>query len=198
MNPHYTDTTLIQLLKSNLETEENKALQYIYHKYYQSIETWLIKKGLPPRIEVKDLFQAGLIDLFYIIKKDNFTLSNETQIKTLLFSICRNRWRNEWRSQNNRIKHEQQILIENSEEMPLEMEWINEEKSNLVAHLIAKTGSYCQRVILNFYYRKMKHEEIAEEMSFKSAQQSRNALSGCKKKLRQTILATPNWKELLL
>ncbi len=193
----YTDEDIIQMLQSGDQRKEDKAFTFLYQNHFDSIQKWLGKKGFPTTVEANDIFQPALIDLFHIIKADGFELKATATLKSILYTICNNRWKNEWRGHHKQTK----LKIESPEEKTVSQSIltniIDNEKKIVVAQLVSRMGSRCQKLLKLFFYKKMQHEDIANEMEFKTAQQSRNAVSNCKKKLMILITDNPEWKQLL-
>ncbi len=193
----FSDTKIIDMLRSGKEVVENKALSHLYRQYFTGIRQWLNQKGLPVTVEATDIFQPAMMDLFFMVKSKNFQLSRQASLKSLLFTICQNRWKNEWRSHKRQRQLKEQLPEAESTRESMFEAIANEERKEWIADLVGRMGSRCQKLLYSYYYKRIKHEEIAEAMGFKTAQQSRNALSLCKKKLTKLIVEQPQWKNFL-
>lgn len=193
----YTDEDIIQMLQSGEQRQEDKAFTFLYRTHFDNIQKWLGNKGFPTTVEASDIFQPALMDLFYMTKADGFELKATASLKSILYTICNNRWKNEWRGHHRQVKLKVESPEEKITSQSVLVDIVNNEKKIIVAQLLSRMGSRCQKLLQLFFYKKMQHEDIADEMKFKTAQQSRNAVSNCKKKLLVLITEKPEWKQLL-
>lgn len=193
----YTDLDVINMIKSGDAIKEERALTFIYKSYYQDIDRWLLKKKMPDLVETKDIFQYGIIALYNKIKSPEFKLTNNASLKTLLYAICGNRWKNEWRTMTRKQKLEAKVELEEVEEHTALQDIIATERTELLCQLVNELGERCKKLLYYIYHDKLKHDKIIEKMGFKNTQLSRNALFKCRKKLASKIIGHPLREKLL-
>ena len=83
--------------------------------------------------------------------------------------------------------YESFILIEPSVFKSIE---VNEEKEAMLK-LLSHLGEDCQKVLLYFYYERIKMKEIANRMNFANDQVARNKKVKCLKKLASIMDKSP-------
>lgn len=196
MQKHYTDEELVTMIMSNDPLQMHKVVNFLYHTYYESMAVWL--KPLPPKVECIDIFAPKLRSLILNIQTGKTVIGQQATIKTNLYAYCGNGKKNEWRSyyrQNNLI--EKLPPLKKVEKENALTNIMKNQQNAFVASLISKMKKNCQKSLTKFYYKDKSHREIADEMQFKSEQQSRNLLSKCRKKLREMILSRSDWKDFL-
>lgn len=193
----YTDLEVINMIKSGDAIKEEKALTFMYRSFYADLDRWLLKKGMPDLVETKDIFQYGIITLYNKIKTQDFALTKNASIKTLLYAICGNRWKNEWRTMSRKQKLEAKVELEEVDEQTALQDIIASERTELLCQLVNELGERCKKLLFYVYQDKLKHDKIIEKMGFKNTQLSRNALFKCRKKLAAKIIGHPLREKVL-
>ena len=180
----YSDTEILKMLQAANEQKNDKALRYLYRQYYGLIEQLVVKNSGRPA-DAEDIFQDGLISFYNQVKSGNLKLT--CTIKTYIYSICRNLWLM-------RLKKQQRTtaLSEREEHIEVGAEVLNNivstEQSSLVAKLLDKLGGDCKKVLIYFYFEKMKMAQIVEKMGYKNTQIAKNKRLRCMNRLRKMAL----------
>lgn len=187
------DQQILDYLQSGQDALQNRALRYLYKAYYGLIENMILKNS-GSHDDVPDVFQNGLIVFFNKTKEPGFQLSST--LKTYLYSICRNLWLMEIRkNKRNRPLEDQHEFIP-IEEDNFETLVINEKKELMMA-LLQKMGESCRKVLIQFYYKKMRMAQIKDAMNYNSEQVAKNKKRSCMQKLRKMVMDNPNYVNAL-
>ena len=189
-----TDTEIIQLLRSGEKNQQNQAFRLLYRYYFGLIENLVLNnKGV--RDDAKDIFQEGLIVLFKNVKNQEFRL--QSTIKTYLYSICRNLWLMQLRKTKREVvleeKHDH-ISVEENQFKVLEMT----EKKRILLHLLKGLNDSCREILMMFYFRKMKMEEIRTLLNLKNEQVAKNKKSRCMKNIRSKVRESEAYQQVLM
>ena len=176
----YSDQEVIKMIQSGATRKEDRALEYLYAQYYSLIEK-LIKNNNGTEIEAADVFQDSIIVLYNQLKSGEVELN--CTIKTYLYSVSRNLWLRELRLKNKQVD----LMIDN-ETVPIEERQLkrleSNEQSELIAQLIKKLGEECQKILLLFYFEKLRMDDIANRLNLKTAQVAKNKKARCLKRLK--------------
>lgn len=181
------DREIVALLKSRSNSDNDQAFKELYIKSFDIINKLILNNsGL--REDAEDVFQDALIVLFNKIKSGNFELNSTLQ--TYLYSVSRNIWLKKLRKTKRKtdltdvILDNEIIIDENLVSMEVE------EKTASIAKLLDSIGDDCKRLLMMYYYQRMRMNEIAVQMSFANDQVAKNKKSRCMKKLREKALAS--------
>ena len=63
--------------------------------------------------------------------------------------------------------------------------------------LLESLGKDCKRVLVLYYYERLKMKEIAGIMNFANDQVAKNKKSSCLKKLKSIVSESPRMKDIL-
>ena len=188
-----TDQTVLQLIKSPISTQQDRALNYLYESYFGMVESMILENS-GNKEQVKDVFQDGIIVLFNMIRSENFVLTS--QIKTLLYSICRKKWLMVIR------KDKRQTPLANQHDfIPVEDDHFEKivltERKTMIVELFDKLGEECKKTLQLFYYEKQKMAKIAEILGLASEAVAKNKKSNCMKQMRKLVLNNPLYVKTL-
>jgi len=175
----YDDQALIALLKSSLKTERNRALSYMYERYYGGLARFVIDNSGTEE-DAKDIFQDGLVVLYEKVQLPGFIWTST--LKTFLFAVCKNLWFKRLRKASNR-----EIPTENIQElrvMEIPFDDPYEDQKFLLRGLLSQVGAACQEILTLFYFHRRSMQEIAQEMNLANEKVAKNKKARCMAKLR--------------
>ena len=123
-------------------------------------------------------------------------LDEVNNIQAYFYSICRNLWLKALKKnqRTTALTDEYDTLGEEAIQVTT---LLSDEKSTLLDRLLKGLGESCKNILVYYYYERLKMKEIMTLMNFSSEQVAKNKKSSCMKKLKETIAANPNLKELL-
>jgi len=173
-------------LLSALIEGKSQAYHELYRTTYKQVEYHIISNN-GEQADAKDIFQDSIIALMRMIKKPRFEL--KANLSTVLFSISRNLWlkyiRDKMGKEVNIIDDDNRPFIVIAED-ELEEKKEAERKHVLISDKLEEMSDICKQVIQYFYFKKLKHDRIAEIMGYTKAY-VRIRLFRCMEKLRKEV-----------
>ncbi len=178
-----TDDTLLELLRSTNPVERNRGLTELYKNLYGGIARFVLNNSGTEE-DAKDIFQEGLIVLYEKVVVPDFVQTSS--LKTFLHAICRNLWLKRLRRSNRKETpmSELQLLPIADWEDPHQGDQ-EEERRELVQHLLEQLGEGCRRLLVLFYYERRSMQEIANLLGLSNDRVAKNKKARCMNKLRE-------------
>jgi RNA polymerase sigma factor (sigma-70 family) len=175
-----TDSALVQDLRS---TRPDKAIQQLY-QYFPVVKRFILKNG-GDSDDAKDVFQEGVLALLETVQKPHFEL--RASLQTLLFSICKYRWKSELQKRNKLVP----ISFEIGEDPSAEQWMIDYQEEQQRRHLatlaLSALGKRCWEIIQTFYYEGLSMVAIAKRFGFSSEKIAKNQKYKCLEKARNEL-----------
>lgn len=188
----WSDEEIIFCLQED-DVKKDFALKQLYAEIYPTIKSY-IQKNNGSDEDAADTFQEAIIVFYEKVRLNQFQLSST--IRTYLYSVCKHLWLNKLRAQKKIIS-----LTEESETIsidPLSLTVIaSEEKNDYLRKLLETLTGDCKRVLVYYYYDRLKMKDIAERMNFANDQVAKNKKSSCLKKLKSIVSKSPRLKDIL-
>jgi RNA polymerase sigma factor (sigma-70 family) len=185
---HYSDDLLIKGIKE----DQQEIIHFIYAEYF-SLARSIVEKNSGTYEDAEDIFQDGLIVLFKKITSENLSLN--CSLKTFIYSICKNIWKQrldrKWR-----LLYKEEIVsesIEDYEAIPIEAKEEEIERIRLYQIYFLSLPPDCQK-ILNLFNLKISLKEIAKYMGFKDVSYAKTRKYLCKNMLRKKIMQDSQYK----
>ncbi|MCB0522656.1 MAG: sigma-70 family RNA polymerase sigma factor [Lewinellaceae bacterium] len=188
-----TDDQLLQYLNSGETRLQDKALRFLYSEHYGLIEH-LVTSNHGTEDDAADVMQNGMLAFFNLAKQPGFRLTSTS--KTFLYAICRNQWLM-------RLRKDKRIttLEDKHEYIPLDDDFSTQletdERNQALAQLLDQTGPDCKRVLVMFFFYRMRMEQIRKELNFASEQVAKNKKHQCMKRLREIAARQPGLRNFL-
>ena len=189
----YTDSEILEKLRSPDELVVNQAFNELYDSAFKGISN-MVRKNSGTELDAEDIFQDSLIIFYNQIRKQQLNLT--CAINTYLYSICRNLWLKKWRKTKRELPLNEQaneISIDASVLSILE----SSEQSQAVSKLMSQLSPDCQKVLLFFYYDRLSMKEIAQKMDLSGPQVAKNKKSNCMKSLKKLVKDHPELEDFL-
>ncbi len=187
------DEQILAGLQSEIQAERDRMLRYLYTRDYPVIAAFITKNN-GTEADAADIFQDAIIVFYEKIRLKELTLS--CSIRTYLYSVCKNLWRNSLRRQKRLTGIDDTI-----ESIPIPAESLTivetNERQTLVAELMNRLGDDCKRVLTLFYFERQRMKTIAEQMGFANEQVAKNKKSNCMKRLKALLQSLPGFKNAL-
>lgn len=192
MKREWTDESLIKTLRSKNDQEVNEAFKHLFRDYFPSIKNYITANN-GTIDDAEDIFQDGLIVLYKKVRNENFELTSA--LKTYVYSICKYIW-------FNRVRKKKEVELEEGADFLLPDEdqltiLIKTEAGELIADLFGELGEECKNLLILFYYKRKKMKEIAQQLQLVSEQVAKNRKSRCLKKLREKVMESPYYQDIL-
>jgi RNA polymerase sigma factor (sigma-70 family) len=162
--------TAFNILLSQIKSGDKAGLGQVYDQTHKYCVLTLIKKTGCTKDDAEDLFMDAI--LVFREKAVAGGIRYLSNIKTYMFGICYNLWRDMNRSDKkwNTVKDEverQYYLLKIDE--PTEEEEIVRKKLRMVKNALAKLDEKCRMLLRYAYMEQRPQKEIADLMGFASA-----------------------------
>ena len=176
------DHSLIERIKNQ---KNDEALKEVYQKYRSEFLHWAVRNHSCSLDEAKDIFQQGIIIFYENIKFEKVTYFT-TQVKTYLFSICKNKLLEMHRKRSKmQSSYNDQVLL-NDELYFSAVTNDFEEKMNIVDECLLEMGDPCKSILLQYYYHKKSMLEISELLKYKNSDTVKNLKYKCLQRLKHS------------
>ncbi len=184
---------IIEQLQSKDKKENAKAVRYLFSCIQDQVAHFILRNNGKSE-DVDDIFQDGFVALFKLVRDKR--LDKVENVEAYLYSICRNLWLKKIKKESRNIsltEEQENIAVPEVSISTL----ISQERKEALETLFKALGGSCHRVLIYYYYERLSMVEIAEQMKFASAAVAKNKKSSCLKKLKNLIMESNHYRELL-
>jgi len=182
----YTDAKLIEMIRQP-GSGRKEALRFIFLSWQNIAKAILLKSGTQIT-EVENAIQEAIIVLDNHIRNGKF--EKKSNLKNFFIGICKGRLYSNLRSIK-RIDwtddHQKMDGIELQEPETLMLE---KEQKAIIQHMLSLLDRKC-REVLKLYQLSYTNKEIAQEVGLSNANNARQWVSICKKRLKELIIKNP-------
>lgn len=175
-----------QELFERIKASDEKALEYLYKKYYRMM-TKLVITNSGTEEEARDVFQDALIVFWQKAKSGNLVMT--AKISTYIYSVCQNLWRKEL-DRKKRLSNEEK-------DSPVSLDMDTPEKEKIIAKCLDQLGETCRKVLMYYYFDEMSMQEIADKLGFANTDTAKTKKYKCKQKLDELIKAQYSEQDFL-
>lgn len=176
------DAFIIEGLK---QVDINEPLRMLYNNYCNDVIRYICNNNGSAE-DGADIFQEAILEFVDIVKKDNFL--GKSSIKTFLFAISKNLWRQELRSRDRRNKREK--LFNGNEQIQLpeaDERWFNKDRQKAMDKIYGEIGDVCRNILQGFYYEELSMKDLLKKFNYENEQVLRNRKSLCLKKIKNAL-----------
>lgn len=178
-----------QALLKGLAQNDSKAVEALYKSHFSMIQHFVTNNN-GSFDDARDIFQEAMITLYEKVQLDNFALT--CQIKTYLFSICKNLW----------LKRLQQMgkysapLSAQEETISVEEDLDRFEKKDaafaIMDRALNSLGEPCKSLLEGYYLNKKGMQELASQFGYTNADNAKNQKYKCLMRLKKLFFAQYN------
>lgn len=178
-----------QALLKGLAQNDSKAVEALYKSHFGMIQHFVTNNN-GSFDDARDIFQEAMITLYEKVQLDNFALT--CQIKTYLFSICKNLW----------LKRLQQMgkystpLSAQEETVSVEDDLDQFEKKDaafaIMDRALNSLGEPCKSLLEGYYLNKKGMQELASQFGYTNADNAKNQKYKCLMRLKKLFFAQYN------
>ena len=178
-----------QALLKGLAENDSKAVETLYKSHFGMIQHFVTNNN-GSFDDARDIFQEAMITLYEKVQLDNFALT--CQIKTYLFSICKNLW----------LKRLQQMgkystpLSAQEESISVEEDLDQFEKKDaafaIMDRALNSLGEPCKSLLEGYYLNKKGMQELASQFGYTNADNAKNQKYKCLMRLKKLFFAQYN------
>ena len=188
------DDEIIEQLQFGDDRTVDKILLYLHRRIYHKIVAF-VKKYNGSTADSEDLFQDGLV-AFYRLAKEGKLKKEGVNVEAYLYTICRNIWFKQFAKRKETLELEENDSIVPLEELAL-YSLMEEEKKAAVDQLLSRLGDTCKKLLVYYFYDRLRLKKIAEKMGYAGEQVGKNKKSSCMKKLKTLASELPSIKNKL-
>ncbi len=178
-----------QALLKGLAQNDSKAVEALYKSHFTMIQHFVLNNN-GSFDDARDLFQEAMITLYEKVQSDSFVLS--CQIKTYLFSICKNLW----------LKRLQQMgkysapLSTEEESIAVEADLEEFQKKDAAFSIMNRAlnslGEPCKSLLEGYYLNKKGMQELADDFGYTNADNAKNQKYKCLMRLKKLFFSQYN------
>ena len=178
-----------QALLKGLAQNDSRAVEALYKNHFSMIQHFVTNNN-GSFDDARDIFQEAMITLYEKVQLDNFALT--CQIKTYLFSICKNLW----------LKRLQQMgkysapLSAQEETISVEEDLDQFEKKDaafaIMDRALNSLGEPCKSLLEGYYLNKKGMQELASQFGYTNADNAKNQKYKCLMRLKKLFFAQYN------
>ena len=178
-----------QALLKGLAQNDSRAVEALYKSHFSMIQHFVTNNN-GSFDDARDIFQEAMITLYEKVQLDNFALT--CQIKTYLFSICKNLW----------LKRLQQMgkysapLSAQEETISVEEDMDQFEKKDaafaIMDRALNSLGEPCKSLLEGYYLNKKGMQELANQFGYTNADNAKNQKYKCLVRLKKLFFAQYN------
>lgn len=178
-----------QALLKGLAKNDSKAIESLYKSHFTMIQHFVINNN-GSFDDARDVFQEAMITLYEKVQTDSFVLS--CQIKTYIFSICKNLW----------LKRLQQMgkysspLSTEEESISVEADLEEIEKKDaafaIMNRALNSLGEPCKSLLEGYYLNKKGMQELAADFGYTNADNAKNQKYKCLMRLKKLFFSQYN------
>lgn len=165
------------------DADINIPVDKLYKEYFGDIIK-LIEANGGSSEDAADIFQETILIFVDLVKTGRFR--GDSSIKTFLYAVSRNLWKQELRSKKRRDKRQKMyadddMVISDAE---VNERYFNKDMQFAINSLYQAVGEVCQNILKGFYYEELSMKELLKKFNFENEQVLRNKKSLCIKKIK--------------
>ncbi|TDW99517.1 RNA polymerase sigma factor [Dinghuibacter silviterrae] len=162
------DQKIVQLIRAG---RSDAALDALYGYFPMARKTVVAHGGSTQ--DAEDVFQEGLLILCRKIRETDFVLT--ARLSTYLFSVCRLLWMDELKKRKRAVPP----TLQDPPDEALADVLLRESRFRLAEKVLAELADRCRELLLLFYTRRLKWQEVAARMGYSSENVARNQKYKC-------------------
>ncbi len=183
-----------QILES-IKRGEPKVLEKLYDEIRQPFLVWASQLYQCDTDDAVEIYQKAYTILYMNVRKGKLT-SLTSSVKTYLFSIGKNLFREKFRNKHNRLVNIDDIS--NTTNFDAEVDanvlesYENTHQKELVRKLLAEIGNPCSTLLELMFIKGYSAEAVVREMNYSDERVVRKRKSLCLKKMREMVAEKKN------
>jgi RNA polymerase sigma factor (sigma-70 family) len=178
-----------QALLKGLAQNDSKAVEALYKSHFTMIQHFVLNNN-GSFDDARDLFQEAMITLYEKVQSDSFVLS--CQIKTYLFSICKNLWLKRLKQMGKYSAplstEEESIAVDTD----LEEFQKKDAAFSIMNRALNSLGEPCKSLLEGYYLNKKGMQELADDFGYTNADNAKNQKYKCLMRLKKLFFSQYN------
>jgi RNA polymerase sigma factor (sigma-70 family) len=182
---NYTDAQLIDFMRNG----HPDGLTYAY-KYHREYCMNFMKSKYYDHEEIQDIFQDAVIVLYEKVQHSDFELT--CSIQTYLNSICRNQIFIRLKKAGKFVQGDEETDDNSNGFLDWfdESDGVNHDRVKIIQLVLLEWKSQslkCYEILVRFFYRKQSMSQIAYDLGYTNADNSKNQKARCQQKLKVEV-----------
>jgi len=182
---NYTDAQLIDFMRNG----HPDGLTYAY-KYHREYCMNFMKSKYYNHEEIQDIFQDAVIVLYEKVQHSDFELT--CSIQTYLNSICRNQIFIRLKKAGKFVQGDEETDDNSNSFLDWfeESDGVNHDRVKIIQLVLLEWKSQslkCYEILVRFFYRKQSMSQIAYDLGYTNADNSKNQKARCQQKLKVEV-----------
>jgi len=182
------DNQILEAIKRG----DPKVLEKLYDENRQPFLVWASQSYQCESEDAVEIYQKAYTILYLNVRNEKLTSLTST-IKTYLFSIGKNLFREKFRDKHNRLINLDDVsntsIIDNHLDANVIDNYQDEHQKELVRHLLNEIGNPCKKLLELMFIQGYSAEAVVHEMGYSDERVVRKRKSLCLKKLREMVAA---------
>ncbi len=172
-----------------LRNGDSVTMKQVYQNHFGMIRH-LVTKNSGSEADAEDVFQEAMVILYQKLNDPEFNLT--VQLKTYVYSVCRNLWLNELKlrgRRRNRLKDYEKYVETGhlfNADWKAQRERVLLEMDKAIRYL----GEKCQEILLLYYYHRKSMTDIARQLEYANADSAKNQKYKCLRQLKWNLKNT--------
>jgi RNA polymerase sigma-70 factor (ECF subfamily) len=180
------DNQILEAIKRG----DPKVLEKLYDDNRQPFLVWASQSYQCESEDAVEIYQKAYTILYLNVRNEKLTSLTST-IKTYLFSIGKNLFREKFRDKHNRLVNLDDVSNTNAIDNHLDTNvfdnYQDEHQKELVRHLLNEIGNPCKKLLELMFIQGYSAEAVVHEMGYSDERVVRKRKSLCLKKLREMV-----------
>ncbi|CAA6830222.1 MAG: RNA polymerase sigma-70 factor, ECF subfamily, putative [uncultured Aureispira sp.] len=180
------DNQILEAIKRG----DPKVLEKLYDDNRQPFLVWAAQTYQCETEDAVGIYQKAYTILYLNVRNGKLTSLTST-IKTYLFSIGKNLFREKFRDKHNRLVNLDDVsnssIVENQLDNNIFDTYKDEHQKELVRHLLNEIGNPCKKLLNLMFIQGYSAEAVVHEMGYSDERVVRKRKSLCLKKLREMV-----------
>ncbi len=182
----YTDAKLIAMIRQP-DAGRKEALRFIFLSWQNIAKAILLKTGAHIT-EVENAIQEAIIVLDNHIRNSKY--EKKSNLKNFFIGICKGRLYSNKRGTRRIEWTDNPLKIDGIEMQEPETLMLEKEEKALIRNMLNMLDPKC-REVLKLYQLSYPNKEIAEEVGLGNANNARQWVSICKRRLKELVIKNP-------
>lgn len=180
------DNQILEAIKRG----DSKILERLYDENRQPFLVWASQLYQCDQEDAIEIYQKAYTILYLNVRNEKLTTLTSS-IKTYLFSIGKNLFREKFRDKHNRLVNIEDVSNTNTINNQLDSNVLDryqdEHQKELVRHLLKEIGDPCKKLLELMFIQGYSAEAVVREMNYSDERVVRKRKSLCLKKLREMV-----------
>ena len=176
-----------------------KVLERLYDEIRQPFLVWAIQFYQCESEDALEIYQKAYTILYMNVRNEKLTKLTSS-VKTYLFSIGKNLFREKFRNKHNRLVNLEDVSNTNAVKVEVDIEVLNEyedaHQKEIVRYLLDQIGDPCKTLLNLMFIKGYSADAVVREMGYSDERVVRKRKSLCLKKLREIVAEQKDTKLL--